>query len=180
MVHITIELYYQRRLLSLASNRLDHFLSLKYTLAGVKLGSTSFDDVTVTEEDPDVYMVRSHTDPHNHWIVDLQLGECSCPVGYNGTLCKHQLVAATKFMKSTINKIPTDSSKGRQLLAGVALGKDCQLISFYSSLHQSQIKSTCSPSLLIFNGIMKTYGILSKNQPCWMMICSNRKGRKQP
>ena len=137
MVHITMELYYQRRLLSLASNRLDHFVSLKYTLAGVKLGSTSFDDVTATEEDPDVYMVRSHTDPHNHWIVDLQLGECSCPVGYNGTPCKHQLVAATKYMKSTINKIPTDSPKGRQLLAGVALGKDCQPISFYSSLHQT-------------------------------------------
>ena len=136
MVHITMELYYQHRLLSLASNRLDHFVSLKYTLAGVKLGSTSFDDVTATEEDPDVYMVRSHTDPHNHWIVDLQLGECSCPVGYNGTPCKHQLVAATKYMKSAINKIPTDSPKGRQLLAGIALGKDCQPISFYSSLHQ--------------------------------------------
>ena len=102
----------------------------------MKLGSTSFDDVTATEEDPAVYMVRSHTDPHNHWIVDLQLGKCSCPVGYNGTPCKHQLVATTKYMKSTINKIPTDSPKGRQLLAGVALGKYCQPISFYSSLHQ--------------------------------------------
>ena len=50
--------------------------------------------------------------------------------------CKHQFAEARKYRKSSVNTIPTYSLQGRQLSAAVALGQHCQLISFYSSVHQ--------------------------------------------
>jgi hypothetical protein len=136
LVTKTVELYYQRRLLSFASNQFDHFISLKYTLAGIKPGAISFDDIRSTN-DPVVYIVKSQTREDNvQWVVDLQLGECSCSVGYNGQPCKHQLAASAKYMKRTINKISTNSPHGCQLFAAIALGKSCQDLTFYSSVHQ--------------------------------------------
>ena len=130
-----LELYYRRRLLSVSSNRLDHFVFLRYTVAGVKAVTIPFDEITSTD-DPDVFIVHSQSSSDVRWTVDLKLGECSCPVGYNGQPCKHQLAAAEKYKCYTVNNIPTCSPKGRQIFAAIAMGKQCQDISFYSSVHQ--------------------------------------------
>ena len=135
MVTTTLELYYQRRIMSVASNRLDHFVSLKFTIAGIKADAITLDDITPTD-DPDVYTVVSKSSPDTLWTVDLKLGECTCPIGYNGQPCKHQLSAAVKYRRDTVNHIPSCSPQGRQFFAALALGNHCQEISFYSSLHQ--------------------------------------------
>ena len=134
MVTTTLELYYQRRIMSVASNRLDHFVSLKFTIAGIKADAITLDDITPTD-DPDVYTVVSKSSPDTLWTVDLKLGECTCPIGYNGQPCKHQLSAAVKYRRDTVNHIPSCSPQGRQFFAALALGNHCQEISFYSSLH---------------------------------------------
>ena len=56
----TLDLYHQRRLLSYASNRLDHFVSLRFTLAGIKPGAISFDNAMPTD-DSHVYVVQSQS-----------------------------------------------------------------------------------------------------------------------
>jgi hypothetical protein len=58
MVTTTLELYYQHKLMSVASNRLDHFVFLKYTVAGIKADAIAFDDIMPTDG-PDVYIVVS-------------------------------------------------------------------------------------------------------------------------
>ena len=135
MVTTTLELYYQRRIMSVTSNRLDHFVSLKYTVSGIKADAIALDDITPTD-DPDVHTVVSQSSPDTLWTVDLKLGECTCPIGYNRQPCKHQLSAALKYHRDTVNHIPSCSPQGRQFFAALALGNHCQDISFYSSLHQ--------------------------------------------
>ena len=106
MVTTTLELYYQ-----LASNRLDHFVSLKYTVSGIKADAVALDDITPTD-DPDVHTVVSQSSPDTLWPVDLKLGECTCPIGYNGQPCKHQLSAALKYHRDTVNHIPSCFLRG--------------------------------------------------------------------
>ena len=130
----TLELYYQRHLISVATNRLDHFVSTRFTVTGVKAHTIPSDDIVATD-DPDVYTVVSQSDKNRTWIVDLQLGECTCPIGMQSQPCKHQLAAAIKYRKSSVNTIPKYSPQGRQLFAAVAIGQHCQPISFYSSVH---------------------------------------------
>ena len=85
---------------------------------------------------PHVYVVQSQSNDDIQWVVDLQLGECSFPIGFSGKPCKHQLAASAKYMKNSVNSIPTESPQGRQFFAVLALGSSCQNISFYSSVHQ--------------------------------------------
>ena len=55
------ELYYQRHLISVATNRLDHFVSTRFTVTGVRASTIPSDDI-VTTDDPDVYTVVSQSD----------------------------------------------------------------------------------------------------------------------
>ena len=57
----TLELYYQQRLTSVATNRLDHFVSTRFTVTGVKVHTIPSDDIVATD-DTDVYIVVSQSD----------------------------------------------------------------------------------------------------------------------
>ena len=119
----TLEMYYQRRMMSVATNRLDHhFVSLRFTVAGVKAHTIPSDDI-VPKDDPDVYSVVSQTDKNTTWTVDLQLGECTCPTGLQSQPCKHQLAAAMKYRRNSVKIIPKYSPQGRQYFAALEVGK---------------------------------------------------------
>ena len=62
----TRELYYQRRIISVATNRLDHFVSTRFTVTGVKAYTIPSDDI-VASDDPDVYTVVSQSDKNTMW-----------------------------------------------------------------------------------------------------------------
>ena len=62
----TRELYYQRHLISVATNRLDHFASTRFTVTGVKAYTIPSDDI-VASDDPDVYTVVSQSDKNTMW-----------------------------------------------------------------------------------------------------------------
>ena len=62
----TRELYYQRSLISVATNRLDHFVSTRFTVTGVKAYTVPSYDIVATD-DPGVYTVVSQSDKNTMW-----------------------------------------------------------------------------------------------------------------
>ena len=92
-VTITMEMHYKRHLLALSSNRLDHFVALRFTISGAKADSVPLHTIH-TPESADVFNVDSRTDKTLTWIVDLIAGTCTCPKGRQGQTCAHQLSAS--------------------------------------------------------------------------------------
>ena len=62
----TCELYYQLCLISVATNRLDHFVYTRFTVIGVKACTIPSDDI-VASDDPDVYTGVSQSDKITMW-----------------------------------------------------------------------------------------------------------------
>ena len=134
----TMDMYYKRRLLALAGNRLDHFVALRFTISGMNADKAPLPHTIHATESEDVYTVESRTQKNQTWIVDLRAGTCTCPRGREGQPCAHQLSASLKYRRHCLNKIPTASAVGRRLYAQVAVGKDTLPLQFYSHLHQKE------------------------------------------
>ena len=104
----TFELYYERRLLDLAHNRISpniakHFYRSKEFQGAVAIHLTA-----------------------NYYLVNM-----------NGQPCKHQHFVASHFSLNLPNLAPIHSKSGRQLLALIAVGKHrIQSREFYCSLHE--------------------------------------------
>ena len=57
------------------------------------------------------------------YIVNSEIGVCSCPVGMSGAPCKHQGAVSVKFHISNFNFIPSLTPNDRIMYAYIALGK---------------------------------------------------------
>ena len=93
----TMDMYYKRRLLALAGNRLDHFVALRFTISGMNADKAPLPHTIHATESEDVYTVESRTQKNQTWIVDLRAGTCTCPRGREGQPCAHQLSASLKY-----------------------------------------------------------------------------------
>ena len=69
------------------------------------------------------YFVASIQDNNITYIVNCEIGICSCLVGINGAPCKHQGAVSAKFHITTLNFLPSLTSEDRKLYAYIALGK---------------------------------------------------------
>ena len=137
----TFELYYERRLLDLAHNRISpsiakHFYRSKELHGAVAIHLTS-----------NYYLVKYEGEDGRAYHVDADLGMCTCPIGINGQPCKHQHFVASHFSLHLPNLAPIHSKSGRQLLAVVAVGKErIQSLEFYSSLHEQSLQESLDSS----------------------------------
>ena len=132
-----LELYYSRKILSVAHNRFDHHISLKFQ--GIKCSGISESQIEKLDEGNGTYLVNSQTERGVQYLVDMKLGVCSCNGGQDGSPCSHQAAIVKHFHIPSINCIPTLSPETRQHLAMIAIG--CQAVqdpNFYSSLHQKK------------------------------------------
>ena len=59
--------------------------------------------------------------------MDADLGFCTCPVGKDGTLCKHQLAVVKKYALRTQNFLPMFNALDRQLYSSIATGESLPL-----------------------------------------------------
>ena len=57
------------------------------------------------------------------YIVNSEIGACSCPVGMSGAPCKHQGAVSIKFHISMFNFIPSLTPDDRMNYVYIALGK---------------------------------------------------------
>ena len=143
-VTVCLELYYTRKILSVAHNRYEHHISLKFQ--GIKCSGISKSQIQPLHEANGAYLVSSQTEQGVKYLVDMKLGACSCTAGQDGSPCSHQAAIVRHFRVPSINCIPTLSPQTRQQLAVIAVGpKAVQDPSFYASLHQKKQEDSVSP-----------------------------------
>ena len=89
---VTFELYYERRLLAVAHNRMDRYISLRYK--GLGVAKVNQDSIHQSTNASHVYIVKSTVYVDKEYEVDTQKWTCTCTVGRTGYLsgepCKHQ------------------------------------------------------------------------------------------
>ena len=71
-----MDLYYTRKLLAVAHNKLDNFIAHRFQLLGWQIGS--LDDIKVINHESMIYKHRSSKNPNIWYLVDMQLGMCEC------------------------------------------------------------------------------------------------------
>ncbi len=82
------ETYMKRKLLSIAHNRFNNFISTKYKgLLADKIDKSS---ITVLNYTNKMFLVNSSRDSKVTYRVDMEIGTCSCDIDKNGTPCSHQ------------------------------------------------------------------------------------------
>ena len=69
------------------------------------------------------YLVPSTQDASLFYIVNTEIGTCTCPTGITGAPCKHQGAVAVTFHISTLNFIPSLTPNDRMVYGYIALGK---------------------------------------------------------
>lgn len=123
-ITMTFEMYYERRLLAVAYNRIDRYISLRYK----GLGAYKVNDNDIRKDNDCMYVVKSKTYDNVEYLVDSHEWTCTCSIGRtghpSGEPCKHQHAVATKYKINAPNLLPYFNSKGRYLHALIALGKD--------------------------------------------------------
>ena len=68
------------------------------------------------------FFVASTMNSSFFYIVNSEIGVCSCPVGISGAPCKHQGAVSMKYHISMFNVIPSLTSDDRMVYAYIALG----------------------------------------------------------
>ena len=144
-----LELYYTRKILSVAHNRFDRHISLKFQ--GLKCLGISLAQVQKLDESNLTYLVSSQSERGVSYLVDMKLGVCSCIAGQDGSPCSHQAAIINLFKIPSVNCIPSQSPETRRILAEIAIGpKAIQDPTFYSSLHEKQ---KCDDYAIAENGV---------------------------
>ena len=123
---VTFELYYEHRLLAVAHNRIDRYISLRYKgLGTVKVNQDSIHESTKAGH---VYLIKSTVYMDKEYEVDTQKWTCTCTVGRTGypseEPCKHQHAVAKKINLIASNLLPYFNGEGHYLHALIALGQD--------------------------------------------------------
>lgn len=137
-----LEMYHQRKLLSIANNRIDHYVSVKFQ--GKNATKISKEHTKEICEHPGQFIIQSTRYPDQQYLVDTTIGACGCEVGKDGSPCSHQHAVYMNFGRGFINSIPTLQPVLRRELARLALGETAvEELSFYASVTQLVI-SVCT------------------------------------
>ena len=132
-----MELYYKRRLLSIAHNRFDHYIAVKYR--GMNASVIIANMINKLSKSQRLFVVVSKFNPDIQYEVDMDLCTCSCPQGMDGSPCAHQAAVVKHYYSDSLNFVPTLHPSARRDIAIVALGDEAEKhLTFYSSLHQQK------------------------------------------
>lgn len=131
-VTTTMEIYYSTRLLDIAHSRYrpgtllwyKQFENLQNHISSMNLIR---DNIYVVQESKDDILLD--------YLVDMEIGICSCPIGSSGAACRHQAAVAKQFKLISVNVAPVHSKEMRYLFAVIARGKEnTQGVEFYADL----------------------------------------------
>ena len=140
---VTFELYYTRRLLAIAHNRMDRYISLRYK----GLGVTRVEPSDVTKSNcAHIYTVKSKVYEGYVYEIDTEKWTCTCSVGRtgypSGEPCKHQHAVATQYHLQAPTLIPYFNSDGRYLHAIIALGDEAGDRGFYKGIRENKVENS--------------------------------------
>ena len=110
--------YYQRKLISIANNRLETYFALRFK--GINAKKISAENVKKNNDS--WYRVRSQSEPSTWHDVNPAIGVCSCTLGRDGSPCAHQASVVYQHGEESLNYICTMSAQSRYKIAFIALG----------------------------------------------------------
>ncbi|CAG8808027.1 11770_t:CDS:2, partial [Racocetra persica] len=90
------------------------------------------------------FLVLSTSQNNLFYIVNSEIGTCTCPMGMNGAPCKHQGAVAMKFHVRILNFLPSLIPSDRMIFTYIALGQVTKDSSFYASLRVESISQEYS------------------------------------
>jgi len=133
----TLELCFEKRLLDIAHNRPSPHLKLPSEEIRKVKEPAKFERVSDT-----VYKFEYMNDCTRSYYVKVELSMCSCPVGINGSPCKHQAFVLQELKIPSVNFVPEYSSECHRLFAVIALGESqTPDMAFFASIHESKIRT---------------------------------------
>ena len=166
-----MELYYKRRLLSVAHNRFDHYIAVKYR--GLNASIIPVNKINKQSNSQSLFVVASKSDPDAQYTVDMDLCTCSCLQGMDGSPCVHQAAVVKHHHLVSLNFVPTLNPSVRRDIAIVALGSEAEDdLVFYSSLHQQKNEKLSTQDQAPINP--DTYEP-DFTQSCWALIRAGAK-----
>ncbi|KAG1662103.1 hypothetical protein GQR58_021112 [Nymphon striatum] len=121
--------YNERRLTDLSNGRVDVTISRRYLPGG-----TSIPKGNVTKVDTHYYRIKSQTELDVEYFVDMSISTCTCAVGLNGALCKHQYAVVKHFNESSLNFLPLRDPQMPKHLLFFATGQEHVRPGWFSSL----------------------------------------------
>ena len=117
-VTVTMEKFFINRLLDMAHSRFRPGIALRYKelqdLQKTITITTKLRDYLVQEDITAIGLLE--------FLVDMDIGICSCSRGSSGAACKHQAAVARDFNICTVNLPPFHSKIARQTFAVLAMG----------------------------------------------------------
>ena len=120
-VTTTMEAYFTNRLLDIAHSRYRPGVALKYK----EVDTTDMEIKEIKKCRQSIYVVKVEVKQIGEleYVVDMELGMCSCSKGSIGAACKHQAAVAKQFNVSSVNIAPVHSKEARMQYAVLATGK---------------------------------------------------------
>ena len=113
-----MELYYKKRLLSIAHNRFDHCIAVKYK--GLNAAIIPANKISKPNDSQRLFTVSSKIDSGIYYRVDMDLCTCSCPQGMDGSPCIHQAAVAKHHHSVSFNFVLTLYPSVRRDIATLA------------------------------------------------------------
>ena len=133
----TMENYYANRLLDMAHSRFRPGISLRFrdVQTSIKSGTK------VEQFSEPIYCVTENTEIENiEFLVDMELGTCSCIKGVTCLECKHQAAAAKYYKVYSVNILAFFSKQARQTFAVLAVGASKVMeVDFYANLRDTEV-----------------------------------------
>ena len=127
-----MELYYKRHLLSIAHNRFDRYIAVKYR--GLNASDITANMINKLSGSQRLFAVGSKSDPDIQYRVNMDLCTCSCPKGMDVSPCVYQ-AAVVKYHH--LNFVPTLNPSLRSNTAIIAL-EDCEIVEFQQNCDESE------------------------------------------
>jgi hypothetical protein len=119
--------YFIARLLNFAHGRRAEPV-LGFALLCKRMAGIDLEQIKLVSDS--TYTVPSATLADTEYIIDVDLGVCSCPRGSEGAFCKHQAILH-KHKDVMLPNLPPITLQGRYSLAQLALGNKCPDIHFF-------------------------------------------------
>lgn len=113
---VELDNYYQNKILDVANGRAAQHLK-KNTLTAPELKKFAAKECGMH-----MFIVKNLNN-QNQYLVQTDIGVCSCPVGQSGAPCKHQKYVHAKY-NILLHIIPPCDAENRKLLFYVATGKN--------------------------------------------------------
>ncbi|KAF4529821.1 hypothetical protein B566_EDAN013989 [Ephemera danica] len=145
-----LEKYYRMRLTDYAYDRVakPHLLYQKFVDKGQQLFLSSKEHIIPLNDNTDSYRIKSQVDKSEMYIVETNIGACTCKQGSQGGYCEHQSAVHIKYHLSFPNS-PILTVDERKLLFYIANGNSVNMPDeFFKPLAKSPLKGTQPSSTL--------------------------------